>query len=462
MGTLSLLGLSCVPETPRFLAKAKRVHEAKVVLIRLRGDETAAQDELDGILADLQGEAAAGVATWREILHNAAYRNVVLIGCFVQFAQIITGVNALVSFSGTMFAQLGVGGIVGALLPFVANLLANMLGSFALVDRVGRRPILLLGMTGMATTLLVAGAATTAGLEGAGGIAVACVIGYMTCFGGSWGYGASSSRVHRAEPKGAAICTFSAFSTHTPLTLHSVQQLTSRRRALRMLQVRGCTSPRLCRCACVARQWGWRRLSTGAPPTSALHSSPRGCCSARCWAPEVRCCYSAVSQLQLCLSPCSAYQRQEVCHSRKCSRCLTSTAKLGCAALSRAISLTATVWVSTVAQAAVRRRGEREEIRAGGRLSSNTKWRGESEWLDDLCTLICDFESKKIPAFRLSSSLTTPVRSTQPPVSRVLTSVTYRKMPDLSSDTSTSFTSYSHACCASAPGEALRPGVVCR
>ena len=72
------------------------------------------------------------------------------------------------------------GGIAGALLPFLANLFANMLGSFLLVDRLGRRPLLLFGMSGMAVTLLVAGAATTARVEGAGGIAIACVIGYMT------------------------------------------------------------------------------------------------------------------------------------------------------------------------------------------------------------------------------------------------------------------------------------------
>ena len=72
----------------------------------------------------------------------------------VQLVQILTGINAIVSFSGTMFAQLGTSGITSAVLPFVANLAANMIGAFGLVDRLGRRPVLICGMTGKALTLL--------------------------------------------------------------------------------------------------------------------------------------------------------------------------------------------------------------------------------------------------------------------------------------------------------------------
>lgn len=191
MGLLVMIGLFYVPETPRFLAKRGDLPGAKHALTALRGDEAVAGAEMDCIAADLQGEAAAGEATWREIfVENSAFRNVVVIGCMVQLAQILTGINAIVSFSGTMFAQLGVSGLTGALLPFVANLLANMLGSFIIVDRFGRRPVLISGMSGMALTLLVAGAMNVANAPGGGGVAIACVVLYMTCFGGSWGYGA--------------------------------------------------------------------------------------------------------------------------------------------------------------------------------------------------------------------------------------------------------------------------------
>ena len=126
MGLAVTIGLVFVPETPRFLAKAGNIEDAKAVMLQLRGDEATAQAELDGVLADIAAEQAAGQASWREILvENPTFRNVVLIGCGVQFAQIITGINALVSFSGTMFRQLGVSGLNAAVLPFVAFLIGS-------------------------------------------------------------------------------------------------------------------------------------------------------------------------------------------------------------------------------------------------------------------------------------------------------------------------------------------------
>ena len=63
MGLAVTVGLFFVPETPRFLAKAGNLEEAKAVMVKLRGDEAAAQAELDGVIADIRAEKAAGEAT---------------------------------------------------------------------------------------------------------------------------------------------------------------------------------------------------------------------------------------------------------------------------------------------------------------------------------------------------------------------------------------------------------------
>ena len=63
MGLAVTVGLFFVPETPRFLAKAGKLEEAKAVMVKLRGDEAAAQAELDGVIADIRAEKAAGEAT---------------------------------------------------------------------------------------------------------------------------------------------------------------------------------------------------------------------------------------------------------------------------------------------------------------------------------------------------------------------------------------------------------------
>ena len=227
MGSCVAVGLCFAPETPRFLVKAGEVERARAVMRSLRTDEAAAAAEVEAVIAELAAEAHAGEATWREILWTCpAHRNAVLIGCGVQFAQIITGINALVSFSGGMFAQLGVEGVASALLPFVAFFAGNMLGAVVLIDRIGRRPVLIVGMAAMATSLVVAGIANLAsaptsapvdgggsgGGGGSGRLSIVCVVCYMLAFGASWGYGAwlyiPEIMPLRVRGKAVGLCTF--------------------------------------------------------------------------------------------------------------------------------------------------------------------------------------------------------------------------------------------------------------
>lgn len=73
------------------------------------------------------------------MISNPHFRNVVTLGCLVQFFQIMTGINAMVSFGGTLFETLGVAGLGSALVPSLAFFSGNAIGSFGLVDRAGRR-----------------------------------------------------------------------------------------------------------------------------------------------------------------------------------------------------------------------------------------------------------------------------------------------------------------------------------
>merc|ERR1712061_402264 len=150
-------------------------------------------------MGELEEEKQVGRATWAEVLTNPLFRNVVILGCFVQFFQIIAGINAMVSFGGTLFTSLGVTGLMSAIAPATFFLLGNAIGGFGLVDRLGRRSLLVWGMAGMALTMLVGG--TTALVadsqshdgqlpESAGLVIVAMVVGYMFSFGISWGFGA--------------------------------------------------------------------------------------------------------------------------------------------------------------------------------------------------------------------------------------------------------------------------------
>ena len=220
MGLLVVLGLYFVCETPRFLESAGRSREALQVLTRLRaGDQEAAINELKEVQAELEAEREEGDATWTEVFTTPFFRHVVIIGCVMQFCQIMTGINAIVSFSGTLFKALGLRGITFSIIPFVAFAAGNAVGSFILVDRVGRRPLLLLGMVAMSVTMLVGGAVAllaqdpqTGHIDKFSGYAiVSMIVAYMFSFGISWGFGAwlyiSEIMPLRVRGKAVGLCT---------------------------------------------------------------------------------------------------------------------------------------------------------------------------------------------------------------------------------------------------------------
>merc|ERR1712228_550203 len=88
----------------------------------------------------------------------------------------------------------GVTGLLSALAPPTFFLLGNTIGGFGLVDRVGRRSLLIWGMAGMALSMLVGGTvALVVGenpSQGAGYVIIAMVVGFEFSFGVSWGFGA--------------------------------------------------------------------------------------------------------------------------------------------------------------------------------------------------------------------------------------------------------------------------------
>merc|ERR1712151_847536 len=207
-----------------FLESTGRSSDALKQLSLLRGGNMRlAEDELALVKQELDEEKQAGNASWLEVFTNPYFRNVVCLGCFVQFFQIITGINAMVSFGGTLFKSLGVRGLVSAVTPNVAFLVGNTIGGFILVDRLGRRSLLVWGMLGMGLTLLTGGIIDLVvpkeigsnGEETIPRVAryaiIAMVVGYMFSFGISWGFGAwlyiSEIMPLRVRGKAVGLCT---------------------------------------------------------------------------------------------------------------------------------------------------------------------------------------------------------------------------------------------------------------
>ena len=149
-----------LPDTARGLMMVGRRAEAVEVLRRVDPDVDP-EEEADIIERDLSYEEQGSFSELFRGRFRRAGTFVVGLGFLVQ----ITGINAIVYYSPTIVQQVGVESSSGAILVTAIIQLfavAAVVGSFFLVDRLGRRPILLGGITamGIASVVLVVAFAT--------------------------------------------------------------------------------------------------------------------------------------------------------------------------------------------------------------------------------------------------------------------------------------------------------------
>lgn len=142
-----------LPETARYLVLRGRIEEARASLSR-----TTAGEDVDSVLASIQAACATeGRGRVREMLRKPYLRAtlfVVGLGFFIQ----ITGINATVAYGPRIFEAMGVTTktqsiLMSTLVQCMA--LVAVLASMSVVDRWGRRPILLTGIAVMIVSQLV-------------------------------------------------------------------------------------------------------------------------------------------------------------------------------------------------------------------------------------------------------------------------------------------------------------------
>jgi sugar porter (SP) family MFS transporter len=149
---LYFLLLLLVPESPRWLLSKRREQSALAVLTQVHGS-AAAQRELADIQATLISKPRQFAV--RELLAGRL-RRVLIFGLGIAFFQQATGINAVFYYLPTIFAQAG-GGLSTAFGQSVFVGLVNVGMTFVaiwLIDRLGRKPLLCVGVTGMTLSLL--------------------------------------------------------------------------------------------------------------------------------------------------------------------------------------------------------------------------------------------------------------------------------------------------------------------
>ncbi|MGG0541600.1 sugar porter family MFS transporter [Priestia aryabhattai] len=161
---LFLLILSPVPESPRWLVKANRTVEAMDILIKINGTHIARQ-ELYHIEQSLKENQPASLSLFKE----AGLRKALLIGILLAAFQQLVGINAIIYYAPQVFEAAGAIGDLSLLVTSMIGVAAflGVLCSMWLIDRIGRKALLLIGTAGMAVTqLLVSFGFHSQGTEG--------------------------------------------------------------------------------------------------------------------------------------------------------------------------------------------------------------------------------------------------------------------------------------------------------
>jgi SP family galactose:H+ symporter-like MFS transporter len=175
------IGMLFVPESPRWLVGRALPDQARAVLRRIRG--TASVDrELKEIQTGLDQQGGR----WSELLSPLA-RPALIVGIGLAIFQQVTGINTVIYYAPTIFQFAGFKSASVAILATVGVGVVNVLMTIAamlLLDRVGRRPLLLTGLVGMVLSLGVLGLAFSLPnlLQELGWIAVGSLMLYVGAF----------------------------------------------------------------------------------------------------------------------------------------------------------------------------------------------------------------------------------------------------------------------------------------
>ncbi|MFC5334814.1 sugar porter family MFS transporter [Mycobacterium branderi] len=184
-----------IPESPRYLVAAHRLAEARRVLSLLL-DERDVDSTVTRIAETLQRETPP---SWRDLRKpTGGLYGIVWVGLGVACFQQLVGITVIFFYSDVLWEHVGFGegwSFTIALATSVVNVAITLI-AFALIDKVGRKPLLLAGSAGMAVmlatmTIVFASAPIVAGEPHlAGASAVVALIAanlFVVAFGVSWG-----------------------------------------------------------------------------------------------------------------------------------------------------------------------------------------------------------------------------------------------------------------------------------
>ena len=186
-----VVGMLLLPETPRFLIKRGRLTDATRSLAKLRGlpvDHQSLAEELAEIQANHEYELSIGNSSYLACFKNPIRKRLIT-GMLLQGLQQLTGINFIFYYGTAYFTNAGISNpFIISIITAVVNILSTIPG-LCLVEKWGRRNLLMFGAIGMSISQMIVASVGTALPDQVAAnkalISFVCI--YIFFFACSWG-----------------------------------------------------------------------------------------------------------------------------------------------------------------------------------------------------------------------------------------------------------------------------------